>query len=51
MLLCAEADVAEWHRGQFARWWFQQTGQEVPELEQSCGQSHSSRQDLQEPLF
>ena len=51
VLLCFEADVAECHRGQFARWWFQQTGQEVPELGQSCDQSHSSRQNLQEPLF
>jgi len=30
--LCFEADVADCHRGQFARWWQERTGQEVPEL-------------------
>lgn len=49
VLLCFEADVAECHRGQFSRWWFEQTGQRVEEL-QSCDQSRH-RQDLQEPLF
>lgn len=32
VLLCFEADVSECHRGQFARWWQERTGQEVPEL-------------------
>src|SRR5215207_238823 len=32
VLLCFEADVADCHRGQFARWWEERTGQQVPEL-------------------
>ncbi len=46
-LLCFEADPKDCHRSQFARWWQQQTGQVVEEL-QRCGASHK-RQDLQEP--
>jgi hypothetical protein len=48
-LLCYEADPGQCHRGTFAAWWFEQTGEVVEEL-QSCGSSRQ-RQDLQEPLF
>ncbi len=49
VLLCHERDPAECHRSMFARWWQQQTGQVVEEL-QRCGPSRKG-QDLQEPLF
>jgi hypothetical protein len=32
VLLCFESRVEDCHRGQFAEWWEQQTGQVVPEL-------------------
>lgn len=32
VLLCFEADVADCHRGLFASWWRERTGQAVPEL-------------------
>jgi hypothetical protein len=49
VLLCHERDPAECHRSMFARWWQQQTGQVVEEL-QRCGSTHK-RPDLQQPLF
>ena len=33
VLLCFEADAADCHRGLWAAWWYEQTGQEVPELQ------------------
>lgn len=48
-LLCFEADPARCHRGQFADWWTQQTGEVVPELD--CGQSHSSSAPVQDALW
>jgi hypothetical protein len=49
-LLCYEPDVADCHRGTFARWWEQQTGQEVPELGRGCGSTHK-RLEPQGRLF
>lgn len=31
ILLCWEVEPADCHRGMFARWWEEQTGQHVPE--------------------
>jgi hypothetical protein len=42
VLLCFESSVEDCHRGQFARFWFEKTGQEVPELGRGCGRSHNS---------
>ena len=51
VLLCWEKPgTGPCHRWQFASWWFERTGQEVPELGRGCGPSHK-RQDLQSPLF
>lgn len=47
-LLCFEADPADCHRGTFARWWTDKTGEPVKELR--CGSSHK-RQDPQPRLF
>ena len=33
VLLCWEADPADCHRGLFSAWWFEQTGQAVPEID------------------
>ncbi len=49
VLLCWERHRAECHREMFSRWWFEQTGEAVEELE-SCGPLHH-RQDPQERLF
>nr|DAI64403.1 MAG TPA: protein of unknown function DUF488 [Caudoviricetes sp.] len=32
VLLCYERDVKDCHRGDFAIWWKQHTGEEIPEL-------------------
>lgn len=32
VLLCFESDPADCHRGLWAEWWFQQTGERMPEL-------------------
>ena len=48
-LLCYEADPARCHRSAFARWWFEQTGQKVPELQNSV--YPHNRQEAQGRLF
>ena len=50
-LLCFEASVEDCHRGQFAKFWESRTGEAVPELGQSCDQSHSSSDAVQDTLW
>jgi rubrerythrin len=52
-LLCYEDVHARevCHRRMFARWWTEQTGQEVPELQQYCDQSHNRQKPLQDTLW
>ncbi len=50
VLLCFESRVEDCHRGQFARFWFEQTGEDVPELG-GCGRSHSHQKPVQDALW
>jgi hypothetical protein len=50
VLLCFEADVADCHRGQFARWWRERTGQQVEELG-SWPEGQKWRGPAQDTLF
>ncbi len=49
-LLCYEADPARCHRSAFAAWWTEQTGQEVPELQNSVS-SRKRQEGAQPSLF
>jgi len=52
VLLCYERQPGQCHRSAFSSWWFDKTGQEVPELK-NCDQSHKRQglQDTQGRLF
>ena len=50
VLLCFEASPSQCHRGQFARWWWERTGQEVPELG-SWPTGQKQRGPAQDTLF
>lgn len=49
-LLCYKADPAECHRGMFARWWRERTGQRVEELD-SWPAGQNRRGSAQDTLF